>query len=216
MRRLLRLAAGLTLFLAGCDHEVGPTDRYRSPGSIPRPARITARQAENGVFLTWEAPDSDFVVINGWHIYKKPPGESAFRLTLTLLPDRFFTDRAEFQVGLTGYFVTSVSRGGVESLPSDTAYVRVDEIPPSPPVGLTATPQTGAVLLMWHSGFEDDLGSYRVYRDGSRLATVSDPDMPVYLDFTIVSGRAYAYYVTAVDFQGHESAPSDTVMVTAR
>ena len=34
-----------------------------------------------GAFMNWQAPDSDFVVIQGWHVYRTSPDGVTFRLT---------------------------------------------------------------------------------------------------------------------------------------
>jgi hypothetical protein len=123
--------------------------------------------------------------------------------------------------------------------------LRIDAInvfPPSAPQGLAAVATAGengsapAIDLSWLPGTEADLAGYIVYRRESgapndrstslgREATDNttwqriSPAHPIvgpgYHDATVLPGHTYAYSVTAVDQQGHESArsaeASDTV-----
>ncbi len=205
---LLLLAA-----LAGCGHSTGPTDARSDRASIPAPTALTAQQNRIGAFVQWQAPDSDFVVIAGWHVYRTTPDDVTLRLTTAPVTDREFSDRDVLMTGLTEYRVTALSRGGVESLPAGPAFVFVDTLPPSRVEGLRAEALPSSIFLTWTAGPENDLAGYEVFRDGVFAVTINDPAMPAYLDFDVVPGHEYAYHVLAVDFQEHRSAPSDTVRV---
>lgn len=209
--RRLALAALAAAVIGGCGHTTGPTDAYSDRASIPRPTGLAAFQSQVGAFMNWQAPDSDFVVIRGWHVYRTTPDGATFRLTSDPLVDRSFEDRDPLLPGLTRYAVTALSRGGVESFPSEPAFVFVDTLPPSRPEGIMATVQPNSIFVTWNRGPENDLAGYDVYRNFALAATISDPDQPGYLDFDVVPGKEYTYYVIAVDFQRNESAPSDTV-----
>lgn len=114
--------------------------------------------------------------------------------------------------------------------------LRIDAInvfPPAAPQGLAAVATAGqnssapAIDLSWLPGTEANLSGYIVYRRelGSGPAAAADtwrrisPAQPVvgpgYHDATVLPGHTYAYSVTAIDQQGHESPrsaeASDTV-----
>ena len=112
--------------------------------------------------------------------------------------------------------------------------LRIDAVnvfPPSAPKGLAAVATAGqngsgpAIDLSWLPGAEADLAGYIVYRrdGGTSSAAVAwqriSPAQPVvgpgYHDLNVQPGHTYAYSVTAIDQQGHESArsveASDTV-----
>jgi subtilase family serine protease/Tol biopolymer transport system component/flagellar hook assembly protein FlgD/fibronectin type 3 domain-containing protein len=80
-----------------------------------------------------------------------------------------------------------------------------DTTPPPAPTGLVAQVDGADVSLAWTPVDVPDLASYRLYRDGQRIA--QGLTEPQHVD----PGRApetYEYAVTAVDADGNESAPS--------
>jgi len=88
------------------------------PGSIPTPTEVTVLPGNPGPVVRWTAPDSDFEIIEGWQVYRKRPGLAARRITPAPLLVREFGDPDPAVSGLTEYWVTALSRGGVESEPS--------------------------------------------------------------------------------------------------
>ncbi|MDZ4803403.1 MAG: hypothetical protein SGI90_00905 [Candidatus Eisenbacteria bacterium] len=202
------------LLLTGCGHEVTPTERYDSPGEIPAPSQLTVRPAVFGPFLAWEAPDSDFVVVEGWHVYRRRPDGDERRLTTEPVKMRQYQDLEIPQVGQTLFWVTAISRAGVESLPSTAVRFLWDDLPPQPPTGLIAQTRFDRVSLFWNRGVEFDLAGYVVYRNNIELIRVGDPAMPVAIDNDVQSGRTYRYDITSVDFSALESLPGEGIFVT--
>ena len=87
------------------------------------------------------------------------------------------------------------------------------DVAPPPPADFAARVGLEAAVLSWSASAADDLASYILYRqvDGgvfealaADLATTSHEDQGLSL------GVPYAYYATAVDQAGNESAPSST------
>jgi hypothetical protein len=171
LKRATRLAPLLALLLAACGHEVQPTEQYDMPEEIPVPTMLVVRPAVFGPYLTWDTPDSDFVIVAGWHVYRRRPDGDERRLTTEPLVMRQYQDPDTPQVGQTFYWVTAESRGGVESLPTPTVRFLWDDQPPMPPTGLTAQASTELVALRWQTGLEFDLAGYRVERDESKSAS---------------------------------------------
>jgi hypothetical protein len=106
-----------------------------------------------------------------------------------------------------------------------------DIFPPRPPTGLEASPGGASpadrsIDLSWSPDSEDDLAGYFVYRQeidskgvaaGTATRLNQTPVVgPAYRDQTAMTGRRYAYRVTAVDTAGNESAPSGEVQETLR
>jgi len=98
--------------------------------------------------------------------------------------------------------------------PVDSGY-SLDNLSPSPPVGLIASHEPSATVLSWTGSEDADFDYYAVYRD-----TISgfDPDASNRLGYTIDTtlidsnaelGRTYYYLASAFDFSGNESDPSN-------
>jgi subtilisin family serine protease len=88
-----------------------------------------------------------------------------------------------------------------------------DVTPPAAPSALTATAGVESVSLDWADNAESDLASYRVYRDGVKVAETT---ASTHTDGGLQAGVTYRYHVTAVDRSGNESAPSGEASATPR
>jgi len=91
--------------------------------------------------------------------------------------------------------------------------IQIEEFNPvfNPPQNLTGTVGNNTVNLAWQAPAVRALTGYKVYRNGTLLATV--PVTPTtYTDNTAVNGTTYSYYATAVYFNPTgESGPSNTI-----
>jgi hypothetical protein len=119
-------------------------------------------------------------------------------------------------------------RGSILELASPLSPpLRIDAVnvfPPSAPKGLAAVATAGengsgpAIDLSWLPGAEANLAGYIVYRREVGTSSAASawqrisPAQPVvgpgYHDPNVQPGHTYAYCVTAIDQQGHESARS--------
>ncbi|MFP2904138.1 fibronectin type III domain-containing protein [Pyxidicoccus sp. 3LFB2] len=88
-----------------------------------------------------------------------------------------------------------------------------DTTPPTAPSGLTGTAASSSEVDLSWSASSDNVGvtSYSVFRDGTRVATVTGLS---YRDGGRTPSTTYTYRVSARDAAGNESAPSPTVSVT--
>ncbi|GAA4265301.1 hypothetical protein GCM10022256_09130 [Frondihabitans peucedani] len=91
----------------------------------------------------------------------------------------------------------------VDAATADTA--------PTAPVGLAAGAGSSQAVLTWQENTEADVVGYRVYRQGTVIATTSTAG---YTATGLTNGQAYDFQVTAIDAAGHESAASAAVTVT--
>ncbi|MGN6325271.1 pectinesterase family protein [Pseudolysinimonas sp.] len=82
---------------------------------------------------------------------------------------------------------------------------------PTSPYGLSAAAGSGQAVLSWQENAEADVVGYRVYRDGSLVATTSGAG---YTATGLLNGRSYGFQVSALDAAGDESPLSATVSVT--
>jgi hypothetical protein len=133
--------------------------------------------------------------------------------------------------------VVAMTVGGqaveLRSVPSEPLTFAVrDVFPPRAPSGLVAVPaydeaQRPAIDLSWDPVMDQDLkprvAGYAVYRrdgdvasgGGWRRLGVGLVSAAAYRDGDVVSGRRYAYRVTAMSTAGNESAPSGEAEETA-
>jgi fibronectin type 3 domain-containing protein len=78
---------------------------------------------------------------------------------------------------------------------------------------VSAVPGTRSIELVWNRSTEKDFASYRIYRDGKKIA--DGLTAPSYSDRDVQPRMKYSYQVSAVDTAGNESAKSaaaDTVI----
>jgi hypothetical protein len=215
--------------LAGCGHSLEPTDRYRTPESIPRPELVTASPGVRGVTVTWLSAPEEFGVIDGWNVYRAEgeaiPGAPAYsRLNDILVQESAYLDTGVVTGTRYWYRVAAVTPAGVQSLPSDPAIVVVDFTPPAPPAGLRATIlQEGPagpfrVRLAWEASLEPDHSHYNLFRAPPipGLPFVAGLPRAEYLDIRVQPDSTYRYWCTAVDMSLNESAPGDTLTVTVK
>jgi chitodextrinase len=117
------------------------------------------------------------------------------------------------------YTVNAVDAGGNVSGASNTATAttQADTTPPSSPTNLTArkigNTNNPKISLKWGAS-TDNIGvaGYRVYRNGSLLASVSASTLG-YNDSSPPQGTD-SYYVVSFDAAGNPSDPSNTVSVS--
>jgi subtilase family serine protease/flagellar hook assembly protein FlgD len=101
--------------------------------------------------------------------------------------------------------VATDDAGHVDPDPAIVTVVFGDTDPPPAPEGLVARADGTDVTLGWTPSGVADFASYRLYRDGERIAGgLTDV---AFVDHDLDLG-SYAYVVTAVDADGNESPPS--------
>jgi len=92
--------------------------------------------------------------------------------------------------------------------------VGTDNEPPARITGLTAETGITGVKLTWNQSLAGDLDEYIIYRSevsGSNYEEIGRTRNNMFMDTEIEGGRTYYYVVTAIDFAGNESEPSNEV-----
>lgn len=175
------------------------------------PRNLSATSSHGYVRLEWNAPVGR--TPDHYAIYRN-------RSLFATSTDCFYRDEDVIDGTEYHYWITAVF-DGAESAPTES----VTAIPNTyPPTSLIAVAGNNRVTLNWipaegrgSSGLSEkkkaqrEINAYRVYRNGSPIATV---DGVTYLDTAVVNGQSYQYYVTTVytDPAG-ESGPSNLVAV---
>ena len=94
------------------------------------------------------------------------------------------------------------------------SVVGEDLTPPGAPENLQGYGDHRGVHMEWEAPVDPDVSEYRVYRDNGegeqQIAAVEDLS---YSDRDAEFGESYTYHVTAVDYAGNESAPSEVLSI---
>jgi chitodextrinase len=184
-----------------------------TPPSSPTGLSASASDSSH-ISLSWGA-SSDNVGVAGYKIYRG--GTYVTTTTSTSFTDSGLTASTSFS-----YQVTAVDAAGNEGLLSNTATATTpaaattaDLTPPSAPTNLAGSQNGNSphVSLAWGASTDNvAVAGYRIYRNGSLVATVSGTTLS-FLDGKAPKGTD-AYDVVAVDSAGNASAPSNTVSVS--
>lgn len=210
----------VVLLAAGCE----AADRIGGPTGEPAPPQnFDAYYYARAVHLAWEldtrwdgevfrvygkrVEDAEYFLLA--EVTSCADGECGYR-------DRNISPDVSYE-----YYVAAVDSDTGSETASDVAlevYVP-HPVPPEVPGGLDAVPLDGALYVTWddRSRSDSDFSFYRVYLDddGSSLL-LGETDSEGFLDLLVENGNSYAYFVTAVDDQGHESEGSPGVVGTPR
>jgi hypothetical protein len=107
---------------------------------------------------------------------------------------------------------------GLYGGPYGESYIYVD-LPPRPPVNLTANVDSSTVTLKWNKNTEADFSYYNLFYDTTQNFQVDSTNLitsqsDTFYYFVIPVGVESLYFkLTAVDSQGNESNPSEEVAV---
>jgi prepilin-type N-terminal cleavage/methylation domain-containing protein len=118
------------------------------------------------------------------------------------------------------YYLVAVDRdpstGTLREGPSGTprTILPIGDGPPSPPPTVSATISEGLPVITWEASSDPGIAFYRIYRDGTaysdRYDRTGDGDTLSWTDRDAGAGN-HTYYVSAVDTEFEESAPTGPV-----
>jgi hypothetical protein len=170
--------------------------------ALPQPEGLVAKDGPDSVQLDWHAGAP------GFRIYRKMPADTDWTQIGTSEKPSYADTAVEY--GKTyQYFVQSIEKTGEKYAESEDSasisWAPADKFAPAVPTGLTAVPGTRTIELVWDRNTEKDFASYRVYRDGKRIA--EGLGSPTFSDKDAMPGIRYRYQVSAVDAADNESAP---------
>ncbi len=174
-----------------------------------QPTELTATALDPGrVALAWAA-STDNVGVTGYRVYR----DTTLLATVTT---RTYTDTGLAPGTTYAYRIVAIDAAGNASTAataSATTTTAADTQAPTAPTGLTATvAKNRKVSLSWRASTDNvAVASYRVYRNGALLKTVTTTSAT---DSIASKGVKATYYVVAVDAAGNVSPPSASVTVT--
>ncbi len=199
--------------------EVTPNDD-RQP--LP-PSNITIEESPQRIKISWK--NASRVIPKGYEIYKSTGNNHNFKKVFPELESQMnnrFTSWIDTDIsegGVYYYYLRSVGFTGLFSDNSDTITVMIeDNTPPSPPSGIVAVGDTGAIKLTWNKNTETDLLGYQIERSSDpRFATRFLITKEIITDNYFIdsirkeSQTDVAYFVYALDKFYNRSPASEPV-----
>jgi uncharacterized repeat protein (TIGR03806 family) len=172
-----------------------------TPPSVPTGFTTTSIQSAT-VALSWNAAtDTGGSGLRDYRVYR----DSTLLATVT---GTTYTDTTVTPSTQYSYEVSARDNADNESSRSPALAVSTpgDTTAPSVPTGFTTTAiESASVTLAWNAATDtggSGLQDYRIYRDGTLLATVTDT---TYEDATVAPSTQYSYEVAARDNADNES-----------
>jgi subtilase family serine protease/fibronectin type 3 domain-containing protein len=126
-----------------------------------------------------------------------------------------YYDDYVYVAGTYLYEVTALDSFGNEGVPAVVQVTISDTTKPAAPEGFVIVPGNDQAVLYWRKNSEPDIAGYNVYRTDTTGSLNGTPPWPetTYVDIGLENQEWYTYYVTAVDVNGFESDPSESVSV---
>ncbi len=177
---------------------LGATGPDEEAPTAPAPFTMTNLKA-GSVTLTW-APATDNVGVSGYRIFR----DSVEIATTSQLSynDTGLIPSTEYDYEIEAYDAA----GNVSARTPLTVTTPADQEDPSVPGNLKGVAGNSLAILTWTASTDDaGIAGYRIYRDGSLIATVSGTE---YTDNGLTNGTLYDYEVVALDAAGKTSAPA--------
>jgi hypothetical protein len=168
--------------------------------ALPTPEAIEVSNAPDAVHLEWHAAAPEFRIFR-----------DGAQIGTSMKPN--YTDNT-IEYGKSYLYSVQAfektNNGSAESeISGVVTFKPEDRFAPAVPAGVSAVPGARTIDLVWERNTEKDFASYRVYRDGRKIA--EGLTAPAYSDRDVQAGTKYRYEVSAVDTVGNESAKSPAV-----
>ncbi len=190
---------------------------------------LSVQPTEKAIELAWSPPalslsGKPVAGLAGYRFYRSDSGKAGTFEQRGMAKEPAYSD-SDFVFDHTYFYkVQAQFEGGHSTAESEESAV--DEItprdifPPPSPRGVTAIYAAGAVQIVWSPSVAPDLAGYNVLRreDGGEETKINKELLrtPVFRDSDVQAGRRYTYRVTAQDFAGNQSPPSDPAQVEIR
>jgi len=209
---------------------VSDTTPPTQPSNLSASTFLTSTTAS--VVLLW-SPSSDNKAVTGYDVYR-----DGSKVATVDTPG--FTDPLVALATTYSYYIVAFDGAGNRSVESSHLSVtpnrpslgvivngqlssgiigqpKTDVVAPTAPSNLVAstfaqTANTSNVVLTWSPSTDNvAVTGYEVYRNGSRIGTVTTPG---YTDQSLTSNITYTYFIIAIDAAGNRSIASNQLAVT--
>src|SRR5579864_594777 len=203
--------------------------------TLPPPQDYHAQVTSQGIVLSWSnnlpPADPQQPIHYLYRVHRRQEGSGQTELVgelppateprLTLTDSSFEWEKTYKYLAEIVTVIAEPNKPEVQVEGDDTPALTVfahDVFPPAVPSGLQAVfsgpGQQAFIDLVWAPVSDVDLAGYNVYREeeGSTAVTKLNSELartPAYRDATVVAGKRYSYWVSAVDVRGNESARSE-------
>ena len=182
----------------------------RQPVLLNAPTGIHAARVSGGVAVEWEDAARRDEKIYGYHLYRKPVGETHYeRLNDSVLTAIYYTDQSAADTTAYTYAVTATDVWGNESALSPTSRVDRDEQATAidPPADIVLRNLSTGIEVSWPIPIDIAQGvSYVIYRkelsDASFEAIATVAPTASYTDEAVKSGARYQYAIAVKSKNG--------------
>jgi len=189
--------------------------------NLPREVtRLKAYEENRKVNLNWDDLMTDNIAIKGYIVYRREKPNGKFKpvyIKDSISLSNMFVDSLAMPGKLYEYGVRTFDNFGGVSKNLSITGIQTSNVVVDAPDGLNATVIEGKALLGWNTLLSNDLQKVKIYRyqRGKKpvvLATLTNKESE-YTDSTIKKGELYFYYITLLNKDNKESAPSKEVSV---
>ncbi|OAS14383.1 family 16 glycoside hydrolase [Paenibacillus oryzisoli] len=161
--------------------------------------------ASYSVNLNWDA-STDNIGVSHYQVYRNC---ASIGTSLgTSFTDTGLTASSRYFYSVVAYDYNGNASGGL----GRCINTQITDLPPSIPGNLAGGISGKSVALSWNSSTDDNgVTGYKVFRNGTEIATVTDT---TYRDFNINSTTSYSYTVKAFDIRNSLSGSSMPFEIT--
>ncbi len=208
--------------VVGYDNWVSSTHAIIASAPPNVPASLTANDttADNGgsISLSWTVSTTPEATEQ--RIYRSTTSGSGYTLlgTITNNTTNSYADTTAVN-GTTYYYVIRAYNGQESADSNEDSAVAIDNIAPTAPASLGATPANGEVYLSWSVSSSGDVTSQRIYRSTTSgsgytlIQTIGNNTTTTFTDTTVANETTYYYVIRAFD-ASQESANSNEANAT--
>src|SRR5947208_877986 len=179
-----------------------------TPPSVPTGLRATAVSSSQ-INLSWAA-SSDNVGVSGYRVFRD--GAQIATTSATSFTNQGLSPSTTYTYAVAA-FDAAGNLSAQSSPASATTLAPPDTTPPSVPTGLTASAVSSSQINLSWTASSDNVGvsGYRVYRNGTQIATTSATS---FANTGLSPSTTYSYTVAAYDAAGNHSAQSSSASAT--